>query len=306
MVEHSHFARELNATLKETSLSAEDIILELKRRGFPLPSYTFSNWLQGYFLPRSDGAFRLVSVLETICGLSDNRLSNALLLDLSSGASFVPGDFEQEEVVGTPPGNTGFSVGDNRPIDWEANLIQKAVRDEVWVNADRTSVRHTATVLARVPAVPDPTFIFQALCEPHETMKEENNFYDVSGMTLKKQEIFKEENGLVALVTQFSLPDGVIPGDLHKLSYSWDEELDTPLEKINERFFPWTLDFYSCTVTFEAGIPEGIRYVTHKPIDGQRVEVPFNLPLVRDRHSVRMSMKGLGDLIGAFYCSAPA
>ena len=176
----------------------------------------------------------------------------------------------------------------------------------MWVNAEYTSVRHTATVLARVPAVPDPTFIFQALCEPHETMKTENNFYDVSGMTLKKQEVFEEDNGLVALVTQFALPDDVIPGELHKLSYSWDEELDEPLEKINERFFPWTLDFYSCAVTFEAGIPEGIRYVTHKPIDGQRVEVPFDSPLVRDKNTVRMSMRGLGDLIGAFYYTIPS
>ena len=100
------------------------------------------------------------------------------------------------------------------------------------------------------------------------------------------------------------MPDDVVPGELHKLSYSWDEELDEPLEKINERFFPWPLDFYSCTVTFEAGIPEDIRYVTHKPVDGQRVEVPFDSLLVRNRDSVRMSMKGFGGLIGAFYYTA--
>ena len=75
MAERSRFARELNAMLKETSLSAEDITVELTRQGFPLPLRTFSNWLQGYFLPRSDAAFRLVSALESICGVSDNRQS---------------------------------------------------------------------------------------------------------------------------------------------------------------------------------------------------------------------------------------
>jgi hypothetical protein len=74
----------LNRILDSTSFSSEVIVSELNRQGFPLPLRTFNYWLQGYFLPRSESAFQLVAILENICGVTDNRLSDALLEDLSS------------------------------------------------------------------------------------------------------------------------------------------------------------------------------------------------------------------------------
>ncbi|MBR5951613.1 MAG: hypothetical protein IKZ87_09330, partial [Actinomycetaceae bacterium] len=252
--ERSRFAVELNKILEESSRSAEDVVEELNRRGFPLPFRTFSYWLQGYFLPHSDGAFQLVSILENMCGVEENRLSDALLQDLSSGASFVPGEWLDSEVFGAQSlaaEQTRFATAVSRAIDWKANLIQKVVRDEVTVSADYKKTHHKATVLARVPAVPDPTFIFQLLYGPHERVDGEDYFQECSGITLDKQEIFEEEDGSRICVTKFSIPDSAVPGTLHKFSYSWNEESDTPLTQVNERLFPWSLDFYSCSITFE-------------------------------------------------------
>lgn len=224
MATNSRFAEELNAILEQTSMSAEDVVVELNKYGFPLPLYTFSYWLQGYFLPRSDSAFQLVGILENICGVTNNCLSDALLHDLSSSYSFVPGDSTQSDLVGSFPfekvGNTGFSTAADRAVDWEANVIQKAVRDEVYVNAERTYTRHKAIILARVPAVPNPTFVFQILYLKGEDPGSDRRFYDLSGMTLRKQEIFNEGD-MTVCAAQFALPDDVIPGDLHRLSYSW-------------------------------------------------------------------------------------
>ena len=309
MAERSHFATELNRMLDETSWSAEDIVEELNRRSFPLPLRTFNYWLQGYFLPRSDGAFQLVAMLEEMCGVEENRLSDALLQDLSSGASFIPGEDTETEVFGSQSGSaeeTRFATAASRAIDWKANLIQKVVRDEVTVSADFKKTHHTATVLARVPSVPDPTFVFQLLYGPHERVDGEDFFQDCSGITLQKREIFEEEGGSRICVFRFSLPDDVVPGTLHKFSYSWNEESDKPLEQVNERLFPWSLDFYSCTITFEGGIPGDIRYVTHKPVDGEEIEVPCGAPLIRDGNSVSISLKNIAELIGAFYYTVPA
>lgn len=305
---NSHFARALNKVLEEASLSAEDIVVELNKHGFPLPARTFSYWLQGYFLPRSDSAFQLVSILENVCGVTDNCLSDALLQDLSSGASFVPGTGGAADLVGTSPSNDSarFITVADRTIDWEANLIQKAVRDEIWISADYKYTRHKATVLARVPAVPNPTFVFQLIYDQYETVGGDDYFYDLVGLKLKKQEIFEEDDGAVVCAAQFALPDDVVPGDLHRLSYSWDEESQIPREKLSERFLPWSLDFYSSTVTFDGGIPEDIRYVTTMPMGEQEIEVQRDIPLIRRDNSVSISTKDFGNIIGAFRFSAPA
>ena len=152
---HSRFASELNKLLGETSLSPEDVIVELSRRSFPMPLHTFSYWLQGYFLPRSESAFQLVGVLERIFGVSDNRLADALLEDLSSGNSFVPGESVQSAIIGDAPRRlegTRFSTTADSTSDWEANLIQKVVRDEVRLSADLEYARYKVTILADLRA----------------------------------------------------------------------------------------------------------------------------------------------------------
>ena len=305
MAEPSHFAREINALLEQSSLSAEDLVADLNKRGFPLPLDTFNYWRQGYFLPRSDGAFQLISIMESICGGHGNRLSDALLYDLSSGASFVPGHYIAPESSTPPTLNTRLTRIADKAIDWDANLIQKAVRDIGWISADYRKARFTTTVFAHVPSVPNPTFVFQLLLTPHEPVPTEDYFYNLSGMTLQKQEIFREDDGTISCVTQFSVPESVAPGDLHKLSFSWDEESEKPFDMLNERLFPWSVEFYSCKVTFEGGIPDDIRYVTHKTVDGQEVEVPHDIPMIRDGNTVSVSMKNVANVIGSFRYSVP-
>lgn len=305
MSERSRFAHELNKMLMQSSLSAEDIVEELNRRGFPLPLRTFNYWQQGYFLPRSDSAFQLISILEGICGGEGNRLSDALLQDLSSGNSFVPGEYTPPEAINPSASKTRFSRSADRAIDWDANLIQKAVRDDVWISADYKKTHFTTTVLARVPSVPNPTFVFQLLFEPHEQMANEDYFYDLSGMTLQKQEFFNEEDGTISCVTKFSLPESAAPGDLHKLSCSWDEESEKPLDTLNERIFPWSVEFYSCKLTFEGGVPDDIRYVTYRPVDDQEIEVPHDIPIIRDENTVSLSMKNVANIIGTFRYTVP-
>ncbi|MBR6458720.1 MAG: hypothetical protein IKS49_00990 [Actinomycetaceae bacterium] len=310
MAENSRFAEELNKILKETSMSPEEAVLEFKKHGLPVPLHTFNYWLQGYFLPRSESAFQLIAMLEGVYGITDSRFSDALLEDLSSGASFVPGEAGDDDFQSALPPNIGHKIDPyldeaGKTIDWEANLIQKVVRDEVILNADRTYSRHTATILARIPAVPNPTFVFQLLYEPGARPGTESHFYNVTGMSLRKQEIY-EQDDMIICSTLFALPDDVVPGDLHTLSYSWDESSDKPRYKEAERYLPWILDFYSCKITFEGGIPEDIRYATFELYDDEEVEVPCDIPIVRSGNTVSMSAKNFGNLVGAFCSSVPA
>lgn len=305
--ERSRFTSELNAVLETVSMSAEDIVDELNKCGFPLPLHTFNYWLQGYFLPRSSSAFQLVAILESVCGVTNNRLADALLHDLSSGASFVPGDSAQSGLVGSAVPEVmekRFSGGDSA-IDWEANLIQKAVRDEIVVSADHKYLRHKTTVLARVPAVPNPTFVFQIRYAPGEMPGSGGNFYDLSGITLRTVENFEDNDGVTVCSAQFALPDDVVPGDLHSLSYSCDYATEESAEKIGERFLPWILDFYSCKVIFEGEVPDDIRYITFEIIGDEQREIPCDIPLIRNANTVSISTRNVGNRIGAFYCSAP-
>lgn len=301
--ERSYFARELNRMLEETGMSAKEIVEQVNQMAFPLPERTFTYWLQGYFLPRSDSAFQLVSALESIGGILDHRLSDALLQDLSSGDSFVPGESGQSELIATPPlievGRVRrFAVAD-KAIDWGANLIQKVVRDEVTINADHTLMRHKATVLARVPSVPNPTLVVQILHEDGATQDGEDFFYDLVGIDLKKQDVY-DIDGATVHAAQFALPDDVVPGDLHSLSYSWNEVSPQSFERICDRYFPWILDFYSCVVTFEGDVPQSLRYVTLIPMDDKEIEVPCDIPVIRDGNRVSLSAKNFGNIIGYF------
>lgn len=192
--ERSYFAHVLNEVLERASLSVEDIVGELNKHGFPLPLHTFNYWLQGYFLPRSDSAFQLVAILENFCGITDNSLSDALLRDLSSGSSFVPGESAQSDLGALPfdlKEKTRFTTVADRTVDWEANLIQKAVRDECYVSSDYKYVRHKATALTRVPAVPNPTFVFQIIYARGEEPGSDGQYFsDLSGIKLKKTRDF--------------------------------------------------------------------------------------------------------------------
>ncbi|MBR5951068.1 MAG: hypothetical protein IKZ87_06510 [Actinomycetaceae bacterium] len=280
-------------------MTSENVVLELTRLSFPVPLHTFNYWLQGYFLPRSETAFQIVSMLENIFGLIDNRLSDALLEDLSSGASFVPGENIQKELAPFPEEYKRFSRNADDEADWQANVVQKVVRDDVVLSADRKYVKHKVTILARVPPAPNPTFFFQISHKNDMKIARGDIFYDLSGISLKKCDVF-EENGFTIYAAQFALPDDVVPGDLHSFSYACDEKTTEPITEICDRFLPWTLDFYSGKVTFEGGVPEGVRYVTLKQEGGREVEVPNDLTVTHYGESVSVSTKNFGNIIGYF------
>ena len=125
MARQSRFASELNALLKETSMSPEGVVRELTKLSFPVPLHTFNYWLRGYFLPRSESAFQIVAILENMFGVTDNRLSNALLQDLSSGASFVPGESVQSELLGFEMPKEMYFSGDVDKVFFRLDLLQR-------------------------------------------------------------------------------------------------------------------------------------------------------------------------------------
>lgn len=303
--ERSLFAKELNKRLVATSLSAEDVVRELNKYGFPVPQHTFSYWLQGYFLPRSEAAFQLVSVLENVLEVVDASLSDALLTDLSSGFSFVPGGNAEVEALSASEKHSLFSDDADDATDWEANAIHKVVRDEVVVSADRKAVTRTVTIFARVPSAPNPSVSFQVVFrDGRDWPGHEDVFYDVTGMTLEKSDV-SQKNGRTIYAARFSLPDNVAPGDLHKLSFKMDgcsrELIDVPCY----RFLPWVLNLYSASVTFEGGIPENIRFVTCENRGGEDVEVPNEIPVMRRGNTVSVSIKNFGNIVGYFEIPIP-
>ncbi|MBR5950031.1 MAG: hypothetical protein IKZ87_01200, partial [Actinomycetaceae bacterium] len=97
----------------------------------------------------------------------------------------------------------------------------------------------------------------------------------------------------------------VVPGDLHKFSYRWDEKRDDVPNVLCYGFVPWLLDFYSGSVTFEGGIPEGIRYVTCENRDGEDVEVPNDIPVERSGNTVSVSVKNFGNIVAYFEVPTP-
>lgn len=309
VTEQSHFAEELNKMLARASFSAEVIVAELNRQGFPLPLRTFSHWLQGYFLPRFDSAFQLVDALENICGVPDNRLSNALLHDLSLGASFVPDKLDDQFFVPTPPAmmddtrSQRLKILDEK-VDWSADLVRTAIKDDVYVSEDFTKFRHRVTVLAVVPNVENPSLTISSVYEPGEHPIGDEHFYDIRGARLGKQGSY-EEGGLVVHGVQLYLPDTVVPGELHEISYTWDYVVPDPVLTVGERIFPWILEFYACTVTFAGVVPKDIEYVTFSSDKEKENPVPSGIPIVRDGNSVRIATRDFGLLTAYFRCSPP-
>lgn len=302
--ELSYFARELNAMLDNTPFSAEVIVSELNRQGFPLPLRTFNYWLQGYFLPRFDSAFTLVDALESLCGVTDKRLANALIHDLSSGVYFVPEDSRAYPFNTTLPAvmddelKQALTVLDEK-VDWSADLVRRAIRDHVYVNEDFTQFRHRVTVLAVVPDAPNPSLTISSIYEEGEHPISDNYFYDVKGAYLGKQD-FYEEDGATIYGYQLYLPDTVVPGELHEISYTWDYVTPKPVPKLGERIFPWMLEFYSCTLTFEGGMPEHIEYVTYSSSEEKDNPVVSDIPMIREGNTVRIATKDFGHVTAYF------
>lgn len=301
----SRFADELNAVLENISMTPSEVVAALVDQGFPLPEHTFNYWLQGYFLPRFDSAFQLVSVLESLCDVSDHRLSDALLQDLSSGASFVPGDLASDSFVPTVPKTLGdrdsrFALLDGT-VDWDADLVRKVMRDEVWVNSDFTHFRYRFTVLARVPSVPNPSLTVSV--SYHEGYSPGGNeyIYDIEGAILGKQEIRKED-GVHVFGAQLYLPDTAVPGELHQISYARDAVSTQPHYEIAQRSFPWPLELYSCTITFEGEVPSHLEYVIQETSGEERVASPNEVFITQHDNQVRMVAKNFGNFIGYVRC----
>lgn len=307
--QHSFFADELNRMLEKSSFSSEVIVGELNRRGFPLPLRTFAYWLKGYFLPRFESAFQLVDALENICGVTDNRLTDALLHDLSLGASFVPDRLDDQFFVPTPPATMNDARSQrlkilDEKVDWSADLVRTAIKDDVYVNEDFTKFRHRVTVLAVVPDVENPSLTISSVYEPGERPIGDEHFYDIRGARLGKQGSY-EEDGLAVHGVQLYLPDTVVPGELHEISYTWDYVVPAPVMTMGERIFPWILEFYSCTVTFTGAVPQDIEYVTFSSDEEKENPMPSGIPLVRDGNSVRIATRDFGLLTAHFRCSLP-
>lgn len=306
MTEGLRFARELNNMLSHVSLSAEVIVSELNRRGFPLSLRTFNKWRTGIFLPRFDDAFVLIGLLGDICGVSCDQLANALLYDLSSPL-YSDDAVDTASSVLTQP-----TVLDSRytkiyrtllgeKVDWSADLIRKAIRDTVYVNKDFTQFIHRVTVLAVVPDTPNPSLTISSIYEDGEKPVGDECFYGITGARLGKQNSY-EEDGAIVHGVQLYLPDDVVPGALHEISYMWAWEADEPIYKIGERFFKWQLDFYSCTLVFEGGIPRDIEYVAYNPADKSDTSV-LSVPIVRDENSVHVMMRDFGQTNAYFLCN---
>ncbi|MBR6458715.1 MAG: hypothetical protein IKS49_00965 [Actinomycetaceae bacterium] len=298
----SHFADALNGVLEKSSMTPEVIVHILNERGFPLPLRTFNYWLQGYFLPRNDTAFELVAILEDICGIQQSVLSEALVQDWVSGTSFVPGEFTQGSAA-PPPAPKGtleshFAIL-NAQIDWEADLVRKVIHDDVRINADWTRRWYKTMVLARVPSVPNPSFTVCVAYGDGDKPGGEEHFYDVEGARMGKQETY-EEDGVVVFGMQLYLPDGVVPGEMHRISYAWDLVIPAPRNGTVERSFPWLLDYYSCSITFEGGTPDNLEYVMRDSEGNERVAEPHEVTFVRQENSVRMMGKNFGHHTGFF------
>ena len=307
--EHSQFARELNSALGNNSFSPEIVVKELNRRGFPLPLRTFNYWLQGFFLPRFESTFRLISALENILGVTDSRLSDSLLHDLSTGRYRIPRDFDRKTIVGTPPkllGNSSerfFTIIDGK-VDWSADLVRKAIKDEIRINEDFTEFCHSVTVLGLVPDAPNPSLTISTIYEEGENFLGEDSFYDIKGARVGKIDSYKEDDVTVYGI-QLYLPDGLIPGQLHEISYTWDFETPKPTFKMAERIFPQVLDFYSATLIFDGDVPQGIEYVTYADEEEELNPKVSDIPVIRQDNTVSITTGNFGDIAGYFRCLVP-
>lgn len=310
MAKESRFARELNSMLSSVSLSAEVIVSELNRRGFPLSLRTFNKWCEGVLLPRFGNAFALIGLLGDICGVPCDRLANALLYDLSSPLYAGADSAVDAGLSAVTPSPT---ILDDRyqkiyhtlldeEVEWSADLQRRAIRDNVYVNKDFTQFTHRVTVLAVVPDTPNPSLTISSIYEDGENPLGDEYFYDIRGARLGKQNSY-EEDGAIVHGVQLYLPEDVVPGAMHEISYTWSWEADVPTYKIGERFFLWQLDFYSCTLTFEGGVPSDIEYVAYDPEDKSDTSI-VNVPIVYDNNSVHIMMRDFGQRNAYFRCNS--
>ncbi|MBR5951615.1 MAG: hypothetical protein IKZ87_09340 [Actinomycetaceae bacterium] len=298
----SRFANELNIALEEASMTPEDLVTALNRRGFPLPPKTLSYWLQGYFLPRNDTAFALVADIEDILDIRQSALSEALVQDIISGGSFVPGEFTAGSVA-PPPAPEGTLESHfaflNENIDWEADLVRKVIHDDVTISVDWKHRWYKTTVLARVPSVPNPSFTVCVAYDDGDKPGGAEHFYGVEGARMGKMESYTED-GVSVFGLQLYLPDGVVPGEMHRISYAWDLVIPVSRNSTVERSFPWLLDFYSCTITFEGGVPENVEYVMRDSGGNERVAGDDEIFLMTQGNTVRMSAKNPVEHTGYF------
>lgn len=302
----SLFARELNKYLETTHLSPADAVATLNEEGFPVTHKTFSYWLQGYFLPRSEAAFQMVTILENMYSIPGNVLSNALLYDLSSGKAFVPGESLSSEVIDLQAVKTPAKIAGHlddyfedveETTDWQADLIRRVVKDEIRVSDDYRTAIHKTTNIALIPQVPNPSLKVAWIYEEGDKPLGEEYVMDVQGGYISQQSV-EEKDGIVTFSMSLAVDDDVIPGQLHTISYTWGNTYGKPRNRIGGRIFPWELDFYSCTVIFEGRPPALVEYVVLPPYEDEVEDPVVVTPLEIRNNMVQMSAGNFGEVSG--------
>ncbi|MBR6458716.1 MAG: hypothetical protein IKS49_00970 [Actinomycetaceae bacterium] len=303
----SLFAQELKKCLSGAQLTPADAVEALNDAGFPVTDKTFSYWLQGYFLPRSEAAFPMIVLLESICNASGNTLSNALFYDLSSGKAFVPGESLSSDVVNLQVPRRPSKVAgylDNyfdhveETTDWDADMIRKVIKDEVRISADYKTAIHKTTNIALIPQAPNPSMQVSWIYEEGDKPLDGEYVMDVQGARITYQEV-DEDKGIVTFSMNLSLDDvDTVPGQLHTISYTWGNTYEKPRNRICGRIFPWELDFYSCTVIFEGEPPKDVGYVVLSPYEDEAGEPLSVTPLEVTNGIAKMSAENFGEVSG--------
>lgn len=303
----SLFARELNKCLKASHLSPADVVASLNDDGFPVTDKTFSYWLKGYFLPRSEAAFQVVASLEDICSIPANTLSNALLYDLSSGKAFVPGESLSSEVIDLPAVKTPAKIAGylddyfdavEEATDWQADMIRRVIKDEIRISDDCKTAIHKTTNIALIPQVPNPSMTVSWIYEEGDSPLDGEYVLDVQGAYIRQQKV-EEKGGIVTFSMSLAIDDAdIVPGQLHTISYTWGNTYSKRRNRIGGRVFPWELDFYSCTVIFEETPPALVEYVVLPPYEDSENDPLMVTPLEIRNNMVQMSAMHFGEVIG--------
>ena len=283
---YSLFAQELRAALASSRMSAQTVVEQLNNRGYVVPVKTFSYWLQGYYLPRVRSSFQLVATVEKICGVKGKTLCDALLYDLSSGKSFLPGGSENVVVPELPAdlgGKEGvyFSAADSE-TDWDSELIREAIEDVTVVSADYLKMSHTNTIFGYVPVSNQPSLQVSTIYGYHDNEElpdEDHMIYGITGASIADQTMY-EEDGIVNAVTSLSLPYSVAPGDFHTVSYTCDYIFSSPSLSSGNRYFVFPLSVYSWRVIFEGEPPKRVEYVAFSydgEVEGEKIVTPIDV-----------------------------
>ena len=297
----SLFAQEFQRALDSSRLGVQDVAEQLHRYGHSVSMKTFSNWLQGYFLPRHGEAFRLVETLEKTCGVRSGRLRDALLDDLMSGESFVPEGYKAAQGVRVPK-----RVGDEKPekfleisdsqTNWEEEIIREVIHDQVVLNSGRNHMSNRTTILGRIPNSAAAFLNILLAYEKDEMPEQDSVIYDVQGGEIIEQNV-GEENGLVNVSTRIKLLNDAVPGALHRVSYTYDALATNTFAYVADRDFAFPLAFYSCSVTFEGEVPDNIEYVFSLSGEGEKkTEIVTSLTPIENtvRVSYGNAFNGIG------------